>query len=100
MTTHPDEKAGATQCDRLYHHLRDVGPITALDSWRLLGVMQPARRVHDLRKRMGPDGRLLDIRTRTVTVTNRWGEECHVAEYYLDQPKAAPTEQIGLLDVH
>jgi len=95
MTTHPNEERGSTQCDRLLHHLRDVGPINAYDGWHVLGIGRIGARVYDLKARR------YDVRTRMVTVHNRWGEKCHVAEYYLHrEPVAMPEQQIGLLEVH
>lgn len=90
ITSHPDEKRGSTQCDRLLHHLRDVGPITALDGWQCLGIARIGARVYDLKARG------FDVRTRDVTVHNRWNEKCRVAEYYLHAP-IEPKEQLGLL---
>lgn len=45
--------------------------------------------------------RNFDVRTRKTTVSNRWGEKCRVAEYYLhveEQPRApiATDQQQGL----
>lgn len=91
MTTHPNEKRGSTQCDRLYHHLRDVGPINPLEAWQQLGIYRLSARVYDLRARG------LDVQERTVEVNNRWGETARVGEYYLSPPKPAPTEQPDLL---
>lgn len=96
MTTHPDELHGSTQCERLLAHLEAGNTVTHLDSWRELGIPQPARRVCDLRKGRWSGRRCIDVRTRTVTVRNRWGEEAHVAEYFLERAKPAPTEQQGL----
>ena len=52
-------------------------PITPMEAWQELGVYRPAARVSDL-KEAGHD-----IAKETVSVANRFGEECRVARYRL-----------------
>lgn len=56
------------------------GPHTTLQIHRACGVMSVSARVHELRT-MGHE-----IATSLVTVRNRYGERCHVAEYSLRKP--------------
>lgn len=65
-----------TQCERLLSFLirRPIDPMTA---WVELGIYRLGARVYDL-KASG-----YDIKKRTKTVQNRFGEDCHVAEYHL-----------------
>lgn len=79
MTTHPNKVRGSTQCDRLLHHLRDIGPVNPMDAWTNLGIYRLGARVFDLK------GRGFDVRKRDAVVLNRWNEKCRVAEYYLQQ---------------
>lgn len=65
-----------SQCERLLNRLQR-GPITPMEAWQELGVYRPAARVSDL-KEAGHD-----IAKETVSVANRFGEECRVARYRL-----------------
>ena len=56
------------------------GPHTTLQLHRVCGVMSVSARVHELRA-MGHE-----IATSLITVRNRHGERCHVAEYTLRKP--------------
>lgn len=66
-----------SQCDRLLDRLQrgPVDPMTALTE---LGIYRLAARAYDLRD----DGHR--IVTRTITVSNRFGESCRVAQYELE----------------
>lgn len=65
-----------SQCERLLDRLQ-VSPITPMEAWSELGVYRLAARVCDL-KEAGHD-----IAKETVSVANRFGEECRVARYRL-----------------
>ena len=67
----------STQADRLLAYLQDHGSIRPLEALNELGIYRVADPAHKLRKRG------VDVRTRMVTVRNRWDEDCRVAEYYL-----------------
>lgn len=66
-----------TQKERLLKHLQKGQSINPLNSWRILSIYRLAARVHDLKK----DGH--DIKKRTVSKKNRYGESIKFAEYYL-----------------
>lgn len=68
----------ATQNQRILDYMVKFGGITQLEALRDLGVMRLASRISDLRK----SG--YNIRSETVTVKNRFEEECHVAKYSLN----------------
>ncbi len=64
-----------TQNERLLDYLDEHGRITQREAMEELGIMRLAARIADLRA-MGHA-----ITRRTVKVTNRYGEKCHIAEY-------------------
>jgi hypothetical protein len=65
-----------SQCDRLLDRLKR-GPITPMEAWSELGIYRLGARVFDL-KASGHD-----IDRELVPVSNRFGEECRVAQYRL-----------------
>lgn len=65
-----------SQCDRLLSRLKR-GPITPMEAWSELGIYRLGARVFDL-KASGHD-----IDRELVPVSNRFGEECRVAQYRL-----------------
>lgn len=67
--------SATTQCGRLLEYLRKHGKINPLEAWQELGIYRLAARCHDLRC----SGH--DIIKATVSVQNRFGEDCRVAEY-------------------
>ena len=69
-----------TQKQRVLDYLEQGNKFTPLDSWHAIGVMQPARRICELRK----EG--YDIKGPLIEVTNRWGETVRVAEYSMEVP--------------
>ena len=46
MTTHPNERRGSTQCDRLLAHLIDEGTINPLEAWQKLGIYRLSARAN------------------------------------------------------
>lgn len=66
-----------TQEQRLLQYLKDHGSINPLQALQELGIFRLAARVNDLRN----SG--VAITSRSTKVTNRFGEECRVATYYL-----------------
>ena len=66
-----------SQCTRLLTHLK-TSPINPLEAWAKLGVYRLAARINDLRR----DGH--DIQSEAITVPNRFGEACRVAQYRFD----------------
>lgn len=65
-----------TQSQRLEAYLNQHGRINPLVAWNELGIYRLSARLHELRSRM-------TIETRSLEVTNRFGEACRVAEYVL-----------------
>lgn len=72
------ENKKPTQCDRIRNYLSDFGSITQLQALSDLGIMRLASRISEMRK----DGE--NILDRIIEVKNRYGEICHVKQYYLE----------------
>ena len=66
-----------SQCARLLSRL-ERGPINPMQALVELGIFRLAARINDLRK-MGHQ-----IVREMVTVLNRFGEDCRVAQYRLE----------------
>lgn len=75
--------ARVNQCERILFYLRHFGSITQLDALRDLGIMRLASRMSDLRKQG------FNIKSETVAVKNRMGENCYIKRYYIEEEKAA-----------
>ena len=71
------------QNQRVLMYLLQHGRITQLDALGQLGVMRLASRINDLRA----SGHT--ITTEMITVTNRYGEACRVAEYAIKRRAVA-----------
>ena len=67
-----------TQCERLLAHLQQR-PIDPMTAWAELGIYRLGARAWDLKQAGYP------IKKQIITVGNRFGEDCHVAQYYLDK---------------
>jgi len=65
------------QRERIIEHFRSGNTITSLEAFSSLGVTQLASRIFDL-KQQG-----YHIDSTRIKVSNRFGEECSVSEYYL-----------------
>lgn len=72
----------ATQAQRVLDYMDEFGGITQLEALRDLGVMRLASRIADLRKQGYP------IRGDVVAVKNRYGENCHIKRYSLQEADA------------
>ena len=68
-----------TQCEWLLKQLRDGRTITAKDMMDERGIMQGGTRIFEL-KAQG-----WDISSEMIAVVNRYGQDCHVAQYRLLQ---------------
>lgn len=68
----------ATQCERLLQWL-ERAPIDPMMAWVELGIYRLSARCFDL-KEQGHN-----VVSKTVEVTNRFGESCRVAQYSLEQ---------------
>lgn len=66
-----------TQNDRILDYIAEFGSITQFEALQDLGVMRLASRISDL-KRQG-----YNITSKTETVKNRYGENCHIKRYSL-----------------
>lgn len=66
-----------TQEARIVEYMTEFGGITQLEALRDLGVMRLASRISSLRQKG------IAIKSETVTVKNRFNEDCHVARYSL-----------------
>ena len=64
-----------TQCDQILAWLKASNPITPLEALQRFSCMRLGARIYDLREAGH------DIIKSTITVKNRDGEECRVAEY-------------------
>lgn len=71
-----------THNELIIAYLMQFGSITQLEALRDLGCMRLASRISDL-KRMG-----YNILSDTVTVKNRYGDNCHVKRYRLGEQKS------------
>lgn len=69
-----------TQNERLLMHLKQHGTIQPMEAWNDLGIYRLGARIYDLRD----NG--YAITKQTVSVINRHGKECRVAEYKLEKP--------------
>lgn len=83
MTTHPNEKAGRKQADRILAYMREHGAVTPLDALLEIGCMRLGARIYDLKQAGHP------IKARLVEVPTRAGRLARVAEYYIEQQSAA-----------
>jgi len=70
--------ARKSQKARLLAWLRHK-PITGLQAWKFLRILNYKGRIHDLRR----DGHIIE--TRYIEVANRYGERCRVAQYWLKE---------------
>lgn len=67
----------SSQEDRIVDYMQRFGGITQLEALRDLGVMRLASRVSALRQKG------VAIKSETVTIKNRFGEECRISRYSL-----------------
>ena len=67
----------ATQAEMILDYIEEFGSITPLEAIRDIGCYRLASRVSDLRKKGYP------IKTKMVSVPNRYGGKSNVARYSL-----------------
>ena len=67
----------ATQAERIIDYIEKFGSITQYEALQDLGVMRLASRISDLKKQG------YHIKGETVTVKNRFEEDCYVKRYSL-----------------
>ena len=75
-----------SQRDRVLQYLQNGGVLTRLNSFDQLGIIEAPARITELRQ----EG--YDIRTKRVTVKNRYGEKVSIAQWTM------PGVQAGLFD--
>ena len=68
-----------TQASRVLTWLQGGNTITTLDAFRELGITRIAARIFEL-KEQGHE-----VSKRTLKVTNRFDEVCHIAEYFIEE---------------
>jgi hypothetical protein len=66
-----------TQAQRVLNYIETFGAITQLEALKDLGVMRLASRISDLKKQGFP------IVSETITVKNRFEEDCYIKQYRL-----------------
>jgi len=66
-----------TQEERVISYLSDNPSINSIQALSELGIFRLASRVSNLKKQGH------NITSRMVSVSNRYGEKCHVSEYTL-----------------
>lgn len=71
------EELFMTQNEKIVDYMKRFGSITQFEAITDLGVMRLASRISDLR-RQG-----VQIKSETVTVKNRFQEDCHISRYSL-----------------
>ena len=69
--------AKSTQAERVLKYIETFGSITQYEALKDLGVMRLASRISDLKKQGYP------IKGETVTVKNRFEEDCYIKRYSL-----------------
>lgn len=67
-----------TQANRVLEYLKSGKTITTLNAFKELGITRLAARVYELKS----DGH--EVKKNTITVVNRFNENCAIAEYYME----------------
>lgn len=70
------------QVDRVLAYLREKGPLDPMTAWSELGIYRLGARIFDLKAA----GHAIERQTKAVK--NRFGEDCRVAEYRLQEKVA------------
>ena len=70
----------ATQAKTIYNYLLAGNTITSMEALRLFGVARLASRICDIEKQTG-----ITPNRRRILVTNRFGKEVYVNEYWIEQ---------------
>jgi hypothetical protein len=66
-----------SQADRVLSYLERGNSITTLDAFKELGITRLGARIFELRQQGHP------VQSNRLTVTNRFGEDCSISEYYI-----------------
>lgn len=67
-----------TQQERIYSYLKEGNSLTSRQAYDLFGCTRLAAQVFELRKKGIP------IQSKQIDVKNRYGEPCHVSQYWID----------------
>lgn len=67
-----------SQKTRVLHWLQEGKTLTRLQALTELGIFELASRILELKQ----DGH--KIKSESITVQNRWGEKCRVAQYWME----------------
>lgn len=65
------------QARMIYDHIAEHGSITSTEAYEKYGIYRAASRMHEIRKAG------IGIKTTMKTGKNRFGVDCHYAEYSL-----------------
>jgi hypothetical protein len=68
-----------SQADRVLSYLERGNSITTLDAFKELGITRLGARIFELRQQGHP------VQSNRLTVTNRFGEDCSISEYYIGE---------------
>jgi hypothetical protein len=69
------------QQERILAYLQEGNKLTRLESWSKLGVLEAPARISELRAKGHA------IKTKMITVTNRYGEKVSIAEWSLSNAR-------------
>ena len=78
--TEEDAERLTSQAMTIYKYLMDGNTLTSNEAQRLFGVARLASRICDIEKRTG-----ITPNRRRIPVTNRFGKEVYVNEYWIEQ---------------
>ena len=78
--TEDDSERLTSQAMTIYKYLMDGNTLTSMDALRIFGVARLASRICDIEKRTG-----ITPNRRRIPVTNRFGKEVYVNEYWIEQ---------------
>ena len=78
--TEEDAEQLTSQAMTIYKYLMDGNTLTSMDALRIFGVARLASRICDIEKRTG-----ITPNRRRIPVTNRFGKEVYVNEYWIEQ---------------
>lgn len=70
----------STQTKTIYHYLASGHRLTSMDALRIFGVARLASRICDIERQTG-----VTPSRRRIQVTNRFGREVYVNEYWIEQ---------------
>lgn len=75
-----DAENFSTQANTIYNYLMEGHRITSNDALRIFGVARLASRICDIERKTG-----ITPSRRRIQVTNRFGKEVYVNEYWIEQ---------------